>query len=146
MVYKHLNESPLETLALDVYVSGETNWGNMVHYAHPACVEFFRQAFVYIWHAYRLDGFRFDATEAIVNGHIHNGYILRQPGNGKGWEFLRALRRAVQRAADAKQQPWPYLVAENDPNMRCSTSCVHAVGAARPSSLAEMHRTYASRY
>jgi hypothetical protein len=63
-------------------------------------MEFFRQAFLYLWRACQLDGFRFHATAAIVNDHKPNAYILREPGNGKGWGFLLALRRAVRRAAD----------------------------------------------
>ncbi len=93
IVFNHMTESPLQTIARDTYVSGETNWGDMVHYAHPACREFFRQALVHLWQTYALDGFRFDATEAIVNGHVPNGYILRKTGNGKGWEFLGMLRQ-----------------------------------------------------
>jgi 1,4-alpha-glucan branching enzyme len=126
VVFNHMMESPLQALARSVYVSGETAWGDMVHYAHPAAVEFFRQALVYLWSNFHLDGFRFDSTETIVNGHRADTssapYILaRGPdgnlrtGAGKGWEFLGALRRALRMAADAVGQPWPYLVGENDP-------------------------------
>ena len=69
VVYNHMMESPLQVIARDVYVSGETAWGDMVYYAHPAACEFFRQALVYQWSAFCLDGFRFDSTETIVNGH-----------------------------------------------------------------------------
>lgn len=98
-------------------------WGDMVNYDHPAVIEFFRQALVYVWRAFRLDGFRFDATEAIVNGHIPNDYIIRKDANGRaltgsghGWEFLGELRRALRVAASSVGEPWPYLVGENDPN------------------------------
>jgi len=46
LVYNHLIGSPLQVLARDVYVSGETQWGDMVYFAHPAAREFFRQATV----------------------------------------------------------------------------------------------------
>ncbi|MBV9611560.1 MAG: hypothetical protein JO091_03770, partial [Acidobacteriaceae bacterium] len=118
--------SPLQVLARDVYTSGETAWGDMVHYAHPAACEFFRQALVYLWSAFRLDGFRFDSTETIINGHRADTpsapYILaRGPdgklktGEGRGWEFLGLLRTALRRAADATGHKWPYLTGENDP-------------------------------
>lgn len=126
VVFNHMMESPLQVLAHDVYVSGETAWGDMVYYAHPAAIEFFRQALVDLWSNFRLDGFRFDSTETIINGHRADTssapYILaRGPdgklrtGAGKGWEFLGALRGALRMAADAVGRPWPYLVGENDP-------------------------------
>ena len=118
VVYNHMVESPLQAVPPDVYVDGETVWGDMVNYDHPACLEFFRQALVYLWHAFDLDGFRFDATEAIVKGHVENPFIVKgdRVGSGGGWAFLGSLSRALKRAADAANRPWPYLVAENDPN------------------------------
>ena len=32
VVYNHMMESPLQVIARDVYVSGETAWGDMIHY------------------------------------------------------------------------------------------------------------------
>jgi 1,4-alpha-glucan branching enzyme len=127
LVFNHLVESPLQAVARDVYVDGETAWGDMVNYDHPAVLEFFRQALVYLWRMFSLDGFRFDATEAIVNGHRDDTssapYILaRGPdgrlrtGSGGGWAFLGRLHQALHAAADATGRPWPYLVAENDPD------------------------------
>jgi 1,4-alpha-glucan branching enzyme len=117
VVYNHLVESPMQEVAADVFVDGETQWGDMVNYDHPVCREFFRQAYLYLWDTFRLDGFRFDATEAIVNGHIDNGYIVRdhQTGSGGGFEFLVELKRAAEKAADASGRRWPYRVCENDP-------------------------------
>ena len=126
VVFNHMMESPLQVLGHDVYVSGETAWGDMVYYAHPAAIEFFRQALVYLWSNFQVDGFRFDSTETIINGHRADTssapFILArgpdgklQTGAGMGWEFLGALRRALRMAADAVGQPWPYLVGENDP-------------------------------
>jgi 1,4-alpha-glucan branching enzyme len=125
LVYNHLIESPLQTLARDVYVSGATQWGDMVYFAHPACCEFFRQATVYLWSLFQLDGFRFDSTETIVNGgHLTDStpYVIAKGpdgnyefGAGKGWEFLGMLRTALRRAADASGKGWPCLVGENSP-------------------------------
>lgn len=126
VVFNHMMESPLQEIARDVYVSGETAWGDMVYYAHPATVEFFRQALVFLWRTFQVDGFRFDSTETIVNGGRDDTssapFILArgpdgklQVGAGRGWEFLSALRTALRTAADASGQPWPFLVGENDP-------------------------------
>jgi 1,4-alpha-glucan branching enzyme len=125
LVYNHLVGSPMQALARDVYVSGETAWGDMVHFAHPAACEFFRQATVYLWKVLRLDGFRFDSTETIINGDHYvdsTPYVIARDrsgtykfGAGKGWEFLGILKTALRRAADAEGMGWPYLVGENDP-------------------------------
>jgi 1,4-alpha-glucan branching enzyme len=126
IVFNHMVLSPLQALARDVYISGQTAWGDMVHYAHPAAIEFFRQALVYLWSTFHVDGFRFDSTETIINGHRDNTpsapYILaRGPdgklrtGAGKGWEFLGILRKAIRDSATAIEKPWPYFVGENDP-------------------------------
>lgn len=125
LVYNHLIESPLQVLARDVYVSGATQWGDMVYFAHPAACEFFRQATVYLWSVFELDGFRLDSTETIVNGDHYTSstpYVIAQGpdgkyefGAGKGWEFLGMLRTALRRAANASGKLWPYLVGENSP-------------------------------
>jgi 1,4-alpha-glucan branching enzyme len=125
LVYNHLVDSPLQVLARDVYVSGRTQWGDMVYFAHPAACEFFRQATVYLFSLFQLDGFRFDSTETIVNGGHYTDstpYVIAKGpdgnyefGAGKGWEFLGMLCTALRRAADVTGKGWPYLVAENSP-------------------------------
>jgi 1,4-alpha-glucan branching enzyme len=125
LVYNHLVDSPLQALARDVYVSGATQWGDMVYFAHPAACEFFRQATVYLFSLFQLDGFRFDSTETIVNGGHQTDstqYVIAKGpdgnyefGAGKGWEFLGMLRTAARRAADAVGKGWPWLVGENAP-------------------------------
>lgn len=121
VVYNHFNDCPLSFIARDVYAKGETIWGDMPNYGHPDAFEFFRQNLVYLWHTFKLDGFRFDCALAIIDGHKPNGYIIRQvngqflTGSDRGWFFLKDLREAVRKAADAENQPWPYLVGEIDP-------------------------------
>ncbi len=125
LVYNHVVDSPLQALARDVYVSGATQWGDMVYFAHPAACEFFRQATVYLFSLFQLDGFRFDSSETIINGGHYTDsapyVIAREPdgnfefGAGKGWEFLDMLRTALRRAADAAGKGWPCLVGENSP-------------------------------
>jgi 1,4-alpha-glucan branching enzyme len=116
LVYNHLEQSPLQALAGDVYTDGETEWGAQVNYDHPAAMEFFRQATVYLWDTFGLDGFRFDSTQAIVNGQRQMAGVIKTPGSGGGWEFLNFLREALRGAADATGRRWPYCVGEHDPN------------------------------
>jgi 1,4-alpha-glucan branching enzyme len=116
VVFNHVVESPLQALAKDVYVDGETEWGDEINYDHPMCREFFRQAMVYLWQTFQVDGFRFDSTEAIVNGQWQKAGVIRKPGSGGGWEFLGFLRQAVRQAANVTGRRWPYFVGENDPN------------------------------
>ncbi len=122
LVYNHFVDSPLQAVARDLYVDGETEWGDMTNYDYPLPIEFFRQALVDQWYTYRLDGFRFDCTKAIVDSHQGHGGVIKyrdgqwQTGSGGGWEFLGILRTALRKAAQALGQPRPYLVGENDPN------------------------------
>lgn len=126
LVYNHLSDSPLSIVAPEVYTDGQTQWGPMINFDHPACMEFFRQATVYMWDAFGIDGFRFDSTETIVNGGVNTSstpYVIANGpdgkpllGSGGGWEFLGYLRAALRKAADATNRPWPYLCGENEPN------------------------------
>jgi 1,4-alpha-glucan branching enzyme len=126
LVYNHLADSSLSVIAPEVYTDGQTQWGPMINFDHPACMEYFRQATVYIWDALGIDGFRFDSTETIVNGGMNvssTPYVIANGpdgkpllGSGGGWEFLAYLRNALRNAADACNRPWPYLCGENEPN------------------------------
>jgi 1,4-alpha-glucan branching enzyme len=100
VVYNHMNDSPLTLVARDVYRNGDA-WGDRINNAHPMVKEFFRQATVYLWRTFALDGFRLDSTKTIVENN--------------GWDFLGALRGAVRAAASAEGRTWPYFVGENDP-------------------------------
>ncbi|MBF0436945.1 MAG: hypothetical protein HQL77_16450 [Magnetococcales bacterium] len=99
VVYNHSNASPLMKIARDVYRNGDA-WGDRMNCGHPMVLEFLRQATIYMWRTFNLCGFRFDDTKTIVSGT-------------GGWEFLRALREALQRAASAEGYRYPYMVAEN---------------------------------
>ncbi len=100
MVYNHMLDSPLTAIATDVYRNGDA-WGDRIFNAHPMVKEFFRQATVYLWQTFGVDGFRFDSTTTIVQND--------------GWDFLAVVRNAVRAAASAAGQGWPYFVGENDP-------------------------------
>lgn len=116
VVYNHMGpESPLLAVGADLYGDGQTEWGNMVDFDGPAAIEFFRQAIVHLWQAYRLDGFRFDSTRTILESNHPVAGCVRVPGSGGGWEFLGSLFVALHQAASAAGSPWPYLAAENDP-------------------------------
>ncbi len=101
LVYNHMDDSPLTMIAPDVYSNGGTPWGPAINNGAPMVLEFFRQATVYLWRTFGLDGFRFDSTTTIVQN--------------QGWSFLGALRDAVRKAASTEGRLWPYLVGENDP-------------------------------
>jgi 1,4-alpha-glucan branching enzyme len=100
LVYNHCNDSPLTRIARDVYRNGDA-WGDKINNAHPMVVEFLRQATVYLWRTFGLDGFRFDSTKTIIDN--------------MGWGSLGAIRAAVRAAAAAAGKRWPYFVGENDP-------------------------------
>ena len=105
IVYNHSLDSPLMKIARDIYRNGD-NFGDQMNSGHPIVIEFLRQAIVYHFRTFGLDGFRFDDTKT----------ILKNPGlrNAGGWDFLRIMRDAVRMAADAEGKRWPYCVAEND--------------------------------
>ncbi|HUI64370.1 MAG TPA: alpha-amylase family glycosyl hydrolase, partial [Bacteroidota bacterium] len=100
MVYNHMNDSPLTQIATDVYRNGDA-WGDKINNAHPMVKEFFRQATVYLWQTFGVDGFRFDSTTTIVQNN--------------GWDFLASIRNAIRAAASSEGRNWPYFVGENDP-------------------------------
>jgi 1,4-alpha-glucan branching enzyme len=100
VVYNHMNDSPLMRIAADVYSNGNA-WGDRINSGHPMIREFLRQATVYVWRTFGLDGFRFDDTKTIL-------------GNVGGWDFMASIRNALRGAAGAEGQPWPFCVAEND--------------------------------
>jgi 1,4-alpha-glucan branching enzyme len=100
VVYNHSLGSSLMKIASDVYSNGQY-YGDRMNCGHPMVREFLRQATIYLWRTFGLDGFRFDDTKTIVT---------QCEG---GWEFLAAIRWALRAAADAEGKPWAYCVAEN---------------------------------
>ena len=105
IVYNHSLDSPLMKIARDVYRNGD-NFGDQMNCGHPLVIEFLRQAIVYHFRTFGLDGFRFDDSKTILK---NSGL-----GNAGGWDFLRIMRDAVRMAAVAEGKRWPYCVAEND--------------------------------
>jgi 1,4-alpha-glucan branching enzyme len=101
VVYNHSMGSSLMQIAPDVYGSGPTPYGDGMNCGHPMTLEFLRQATIYLWRTFALDGFRFDDTALIVTS------------SAGGWQFLGAIRWALRTAASAEGQAWPYCVAEN---------------------------------
>jgi hypothetical protein len=100
VVYNHSLGSSLMQIAPDVYRNGDY-YGDRMNCGHPMVREFLRQAAVYLFRTFNLDGFRFDDTKTIV-----------EQCQG-GWQFLGAVRDALRKAAAADGRPWPYCVAEN---------------------------------
>lgn len=100
VVYNHSLGSSLMSIAPDVYRNGDYD-GDRMNCGHPMVGEYFRQASVYLFRTFNLDGFRFDDTQTIVT---------KCQG---GWEFLGMIRASLRAAATAEGRDWPYLVAEN---------------------------------
>ena len=100
LVYNHSLGSSLMSIAPDVYRNGDYD-GDRMNCGHPMVGEYFRQASVYLFRTFNLDGFRFDDTQTIVT---------KCEG---GWEFLGMIRASLRAAASAEGRAWPYCVAEN---------------------------------
>ena len=100
VVYNHSLGSSLMSIAPDVYRNGDYD-GDRMNCGHPMVGEYFRQASVYLFRTFNLDGFRFDDTQTIVT---------KCQG---GWEFLGMIRSSLRAAASAEGRHWPYCVAEN---------------------------------
>jgi 1,4-alpha-glucan branching enzyme len=100
VVYNHSLGSSLMSIAPDVYRNGDYD-GDRMNCGHPMVGECFRQASVYLFRTFNLDGFRFDDTQTIVT---------KCQG---GWEFLGMIRSSLRAAASAEGRSWPYCVAEN---------------------------------
>ncbi|MGC9944628.1 MAG: alpha-amylase family glycosyl hydrolase, partial [Verrucomicrobiota bacterium] len=103
LVYNHSLGSSLMQIAPDVYRNGDYD-GDRMNCGHPMVGEFFRQATIYLWRTFGLDGFRFDDTKTI---------ITQCTG---GWQFLGMIRSSLRQAATAEGRAWPYCVAENSDN------------------------------
>jgi len=103
MVYNHSLGSSLMQIAPDVYRNGDYD-GDRMNCGHPMVLEYFRQATIYLWRTFGLDGFRLDDTQTI---------LTKSAG---GWDFLNQIRTALRKAATAEGRAWPYCVAENSDN------------------------------
>src|SRR5262249_46253947 len=103
VVYNHSLGSSLMQIAPDVYRAGDYD-GDLMNCGHPMVGEYFRQATIYLWRTFGLDGFRFDDTKKII-----------QACTG-GWQFLSMIRSSLRVAATAEGRNWPYCVAENTDN------------------------------
>ena len=100
VVYNHSLGSSLMSIAPDVYRNGDYD-GDRMNCGHPMVGEYFRQASIYLFRTFNLDGFRFDDTQTIVT---------KCEG---GWQFLGMIRSSLRAAASAESRAWPYCVAEN---------------------------------
>ena len=98
VVYNHSLSSSLVVIARDVYRCGDYD-GDKMNCGHPMMLEYFRQATVYLFRTFNLDGFRFDDTQTVVSTG--------------GWGFLGNIRDSLRKAANVEARNWPYCVAEN---------------------------------
>ena len=79
VVYNHSLGSSVMRIAPDVYRNGDYD-GDRMNCGHPMVGEYFRQASVYLFRTFNLDGLRFDDTQTIVAKCLG------------GWEFLGMIR------------------------------------------------------
>lgn len=107
LVYNHSLGSPLMAIAPDVYRNGDY-FGDGMNCGHTMVKEFLRQATVYLWRTFGVDGFRFDDTKAILTRCEDDTDKAE-----RGRTFLRMIRSALRAAASAEGARWPYCVAEN---------------------------------
>lgn len=112
VVFNHAGTSDnvLWSVARESFFDGDTEWGAMINFDHPQVQHFFERNLVHFMKQYRVDGFRFDFTSVIRQGHTRAAFV-REPGSGGGWEFMHGLRRAVRDV-----DPRCILMAENLPN------------------------------
>jgi 1,4-alpha-glucan branching enzyme len=97
MVYNHSLTSSLVVIAPE-YSNGQYD-GDKMNCGNPMMIEYFRQATIFLFRTYSLDGFRLDDTQTVV-------------ASG-GWGFLGTIRDSLRKAASAEGRNWPYIVAEN---------------------------------
>lgn len=100
----------LFSTAHDTFIDGDTQWGPLINFDNPICRFFFRTNLLYLARTFRIDGFRFDHTDTIINGHKPQGFI-NSPGSGGGWEFLLDMRQALKSVDDNC-----VMIAEELPN------------------------------
>jgi 1,4-alpha-glucan branching enzyme len=113
VVFNHAGtvDNSLWATARTTFFDGDTTWGAMLNFDQPQCRHFFEQNLVYLQKEYHIDGFRLDHTYTIVHSSEQQ-YYVRQPGSGGGWEFLHALRYALETQGNRKC----LLMAEHLPN------------------------------
>jgi 1,4-alpha-glucan branching enzyme len=113
VVFNHAGttDNILWAVAPESFFDGDTQWGAMINFDHPQCLHFFAQNLAYLASEFRLDGFRLDHTHTIVHSH-EQGWYVRKPGSGGGWDFLRGLRHTLHTQVDNRC----LLMAEHLPN------------------------------
>ncbi len=113
VVFNHTGhqDNVLWRTARESFFDGDTAWGAMINFDHPQSVHFFQQNLVYLAREFHIDGFRLDHTHTIRYAH-HTGAFVRTPGSGGGWNFLHALRHAL----DVEIGGGCILIAEHLPN------------------------------
>jgi 1,4-alpha-glucan branching enzyme len=100
VVFNHAGgiDNILWQTARESFFDGDTRWGAMINFDHPQCRHFFAQNLVYLAEEFHIDGFRFDHTATIVHSAAWDdwSFYVRALGSGGGWDFLHAMRHAVE--------------------------------------------------
>jgi 1,4-alpha-glucan branching enzyme len=113
VVFNHTGceDNILWEVARESFLDGDTIWGAMPNFDHPQVRHFFAQNLFFWRQEYHVDGFRFDHTKTIIEGHNRDFFSIRRPGSGGGWEFLHYLRNVVK-----SLDPQCLFMAEQLPN------------------------------
>ncbi len=116
VVFNHAGgmDNILWQVSRESFFDGDTRWGAMINFDHPQCRHFFAQNLVYLAKEFHIDGFRLDHTATIVHSAAWDQWssYVRELGSGGGWEFLHAIRHAVETQVGSNC----ILMAEHLPN------------------------------
>ncbi|WP_440903847.1 alpha-amylase family glycosyl hydrolase [Catenovulum sp. SX2] len=118
VVFNHIGpgDNILDQVDAATYLDGQTIWGPMPNYNNDVTQHFFVQNLLYLAREFRIDGFRFDATNTI---HNPNNFAITQAHDGGGWDFLRQLYGNVKAYDNniwfsAEELPdWEGITADN---------------------------------
>ncbi|GGA63132.1 1,4-alpha-glucan branching enzyme [Neiella marina] len=112
IVLNHIGnrDNVLWQLDKDEYVSGDTAWGPMLNFGSDVTRHFLINSIVYLAREYHIDGFRFDMTHILHQGHTWANHV-RYPGKTSGWNFIKELRHRVKQI-----DPNILLIAEELPD------------------------------
>lgn len=113
VVFNHagVGDSILWELDKNTYFDGDTDWGAMINFSDKICKDFFAQCLIYWNQTYHIDGFRFDMTNPIIEGHTWAPFVKQPNSDNHGWFFLNYLREKLK-----SEDPQCLMMAEQFPN------------------------------
>ena len=97
VVLNHIgnNDNVLWQIDQAEYVSGDTAWGPMLNFGSDVTRHFLINSILYLAKEFHIDGFRFDMTHILHQGHTWANHV-KLPGKTSGWNFIMELRHRVK--------------------------------------------------